>query len=83
MKRWSWSLDVFLCCFSFHSFGLQTGYAGGLPNRGRDLPPANMFDSGVPSPPRFPCRCTEYLSRISDLEGHLSLMKRQAKSALD
>jgi hypothetical protein len=32
---------------------------------------------------RSPCQCTEYLSRISDLEGRLSLLKRQAKSALD
>jgi hypothetical protein len=58
-------------------------YAGGSLNRDRDLPPANVFDSGVPSPPRSPCRCTEYLSRISDLEGRLSLLKHQAKSALD
>jgi hypothetical protein len=51
--------------------------------RGRDSPPANAFCSRIPSPPRSPCRCTEYLSRISDLEGPLSLMKRQAKTALD
>jgi hypothetical protein len=43
---------------------------------GRDLLPADAFHSRVPSPPRSPCRCTEYLSRISDLEGRLSLMKR-------
>jgi hypothetical protein len=42
-----------------------------------------MFDSGAPSPPRPSCRCTEYSLRISDLEGRLSLMKRQAKLALD
>jgi hypothetical protein len=45
--------------------------------------PANVFDSEVPSSPRFPCQCTEYVSRISDLEGRLSLMKRQAKTAMD
>jgi hypothetical protein len=56
-------------------------HAGGSLNRDRDLPPANVFNSGVPSPPRSPCRCAEYLSRILDLEGRLSLMKRQAKSA--
>jgi hypothetical protein len=83
MKHCSWSLDMFLSCFSFHSFDLQTVHAGGSPSHDRDLPPANVFDSGVPSPPHSPCRCTEYLSRISDLEGRLSLMKHQAKSALD
>jgi hypothetical protein len=83
MTRCAWSLDVFLSCFSFHSFDFQPVYVGGLPNRDRDLPPANVFDSGVPSPPHSPCRCTEYFLRISNLEGRLSLMKRQAKSALD
>jgi hypothetical protein len=42
-----------------------------------------MFDSGAPLPPRSSCQCTEYSSRISDLKGHLSLMKHQAKIALD
>jgi hypothetical protein len=42
-----------------------------------------MFDSGASSPSRPSCQCTEYSLRISDLEGHLSLMKRQAKLALD
>jgi hypothetical protein len=58
-------------------------HAGGSPSRGRDSPPANMFDSGAPTPPCSSCRCTEYSSRISDLEGRLSLMKRQATIALD
>jgi hypothetical protein len=75
--------DAFLSCFFFHSFDFQTVYAGGSPDHGRDSPPADVFDSEVPSSPRFPCRGTEYLSRISDLEGSLSLMKCQAKSALD
>jgi hypothetical protein len=52
-------------------------------DRGCDSPPADMFRSTIPSPPPSPCRCTEYLSRILDLEGHLSLMKRQAKTAMD
>jgi hypothetical protein len=38
---------------------------------------------GVLSPPRSPCRCAEYLSRILDLKGRLALLKRQEKSALD
>jgi hypothetical protein len=42
-----------------------------------------MSNSEIPSAPRSPCRCAEYLSRILDLDGRLSLMKRQAKSALD
>jgi hypothetical protein len=46
-------------------------------------PPADAFHSVTPSTPRSPCRCVEYLSRISDLEGCLSLMKRQAKTAMD
>jgi hypothetical protein len=83
MKCCAWSLDVFLNCFSFHSFAFQPVYAGGSSTRDRDSPPANMSNSGVLSPHRSPCRCAEYLSRISDLEGRLSLLKRQAKSALD
>jgi hypothetical protein len=74
---------VFLSCFLFPSFAFQPVCAGGSLSRDRDSPRANMFDYGVPSPPRFPCRCAEYLPRISKLEGRLSLLKRQAKSALD
>jgi hypothetical protein len=33
--------------------------------------------------PSAPCRCAEYLSRISDLESRLSLLKRQAKNAVE
>jgi hypothetical protein len=73
----------FLSCFLFPSFGFQPAHAGGSPNRDRGSSPANAFDSGAPSPPRSSCRCTEYLSRISDLEGRLSLMKCQAKTSLD
>jgi hypothetical protein len=76
-------LIEFLKCFIFPSVGFQPVHASGLPNHGRDSPPANMFDSGAPSPPRSSCRCTKYLSRISDLEGRLYLMKRQTKIALD
>jgi hypothetical protein len=83
MKCCAWSLDVLLSCFSFHSFAFQPVYAGGSLNRDCDSSPANVSNSGVSSPPRSPCRCAEYLSRISDLEGRLSLLKRQAKSALD
>jgi hypothetical protein len=74
---------VSLSCFSFHSSAFQPVYAGGSLNHDRDSPPANVFDSRVSSPPRYSCRCAEYLSRISDLKGRSSLLKRQAKSTLD
>jgi hypothetical protein len=67
----------------FFSVGFQPVHAGGSPSRGSDSPPADMFDSGTPSPPRSSCRCTEYSLRISDLKERLSLMKHQAKIALD
>jgi hypothetical protein len=52
-------------------------------DHGCESPPAGAFDYAIPSPPRSPCQCIEYLSRISDLEGRLSLMKHQAKTAMD
>jgi hypothetical protein len=52
-------------------------------DRGCESPPADAFHSTIPSPPHSPCRCIEYLSRISDLEGRLSLIKHQAKTAMD
>jgi hypothetical protein len=76
-------LIKYLRCFLFLSIVFQPVHAGGLPSHGRDLAPADMFDSGASPPPRSSCRCTEYLSRITDLEGRLSLMKRQARIALD
>jgi hypothetical protein len=42
-----------------------------------------MLNSGVPLAPRFPCHCAKHLARISDLESQLSLLKRQAKAAVD
>jgi hypothetical protein len=42
-----------------------------------------MFDSGTALPLRSSCRCKEYLLRIADLEGRLSMMKRQAKLVVD
>jgi hypothetical protein len=44
---------------------------------------ARAFDSKVSSPPRRCCQCTEYSSRISDLENRLTLAKRQAQMAFD
>jgi hypothetical protein len=57
--------------------------AGGSPGHDRASFPANIFDSGASLPPRSSCRCKEYSLRIADLEGRLSLMKRQAKLAVD
>jgi hypothetical protein len=76
-------LIEFLRCFLFLSIGFQPVHVGGSPSRGRDLPATDMFDFGAPSPPCSSCRCTEYLSRIADLERRLSLMKHHAKIALD
>jgi hypothetical protein len=77
------SLIVFLSSFLFSSFAFHPVCVGGSMSHGRDSPPADAFHSRVPSPPHSPCRCTDYLSRILDLEGRLSLMKRQAKTAMD
>jgi hypothetical protein len=72
-------------CLSYFplSFFFQPKYDGETPNFDHNSPPANMSNSGVPSNPRSPCRCAEHLSRISDLEGRLSLLKPQAKAAID
>jgi hypothetical protein len=67
----------------FLSFGFQSMHAGGLPGRDRASSPVNIFDSGASLPPHPSCRCNEYSLRISDLEGRLSLMKRQAQMAID
>jgi hypothetical protein len=44
---------------------------------------ARAFGSKVSSPSRRCCQCTEYSSRISDLEARLTLAKRQAQMAVD
>jgi hypothetical protein len=64
-------------------FGLQPMHADGSSGHDQVPSPVDVFDSGVASPPRSACRCEEYTLRISDLENHLSLLKRQAKIALD
>jgi hypothetical protein len=58
-------------------------HAGGSSGRDRASSPVNIFDSGASSPPHPSCRCTEYSLRISNLEGRLSLMKRQAQMAIN
>jgi hypothetical protein len=66
------------CPFLF----IQLFYDGETPELDRGLPPTNISGSGVPSGPHSPCRCAEHLSRITDLDGRLSLLKRQAKTAM-
>jgi hypothetical protein len=61
----------------------QPAHAGGSSGHDRAPSPVNMFNSGTASPPCSSCRCKEYLLRIADLEGRLSLMKRQAKLDVD
>jgi hypothetical protein len=58
-------------------------HAGGSSGRDRVPAPADVFDSGIASPPRSSCRSKQYTLRISDLESRLSLMKHQAQIALD
>jgi hypothetical protein len=65
---------VFPCSFVF-----LHGYDGGSPNFDRSSPPVNISSSKVPPGSHSSCRYAEHLSRISDLEGRLSLLKRQAK----
>jgi hypothetical protein len=72
-------------CFSYLpcSFDFQPGYDGGSPNFDRSSLPTNISDAEFPSAPHSLCRCVEHLSRISDLEGRLSLLKSQAKAVVD
>jgi hypothetical protein len=52
-------------------------------NLGCGSPPIDASHAAIPPAPRSSCHYTEYLSRILDLEGRLSLMKRQAKTAMN
>jgi hypothetical protein len=47
------------------------------------LLPTHISDSDAPSGHYPSCHCAEHLWRIADLEGQLSLLKRQAKTAMD
>jgi hypothetical protein len=68
--------------FSF-LIDFQPIHAGGSSGCDRATSPVNVVDSGASSPPCPSCRCTEYSSRISDLESCLSLAKRQAQMAMN
>jgi hypothetical protein len=51
-------------------------------DHGRGLPLVDALRALTPSAPCSCCQCAEYLSRIADLEGRLSLMKCQASTAM-
>jgi hypothetical protein len=68
---------------SSFSFAFQPMCAGELSGRGQAPSSADAFDSRASSPPHPSCRCTEYSSRIADLESFLTLLKRQAQMAMD
>jgi hypothetical protein len=69
--------EIFVCLFLLDFLPACTG---GSPGYDRGLSPTAELGSDVPF---SSCRCDEYLSRISDLEGRLSLMKSQAKIVFD
>jgi hypothetical protein len=69
--------EIFVCFFLLDFQPTRTGGSSGYD---RSLSPTAELGSDVPF---SSCRCAEYLSRTSDLEGRLSLMKSQAKIAFD
>jgi hypothetical protein len=75
-------LIVFLNCFLLSFLSLQRECIGGSTDHGRRSPPVDVPCTATFSVPRSCCRCAEYLSRIADLEGRLSLMKRQASTTM-
>jgi hypothetical protein len=72
-----------LCLNFFPFLFFQPDYDGETLKLDRSSPAANISYSGVPSSSHSPCHCAEHLSRITDLEGRLSLLKRQAKTTVD
>jgi hypothetical protein len=72
-------------CLSYFALFIffQPNYGGGSSNFDRNSPPVTRSNSAIPYAPSSPCRYAEHLSRISDLEGRLSMLKRQAKSVVD
>jgi hypothetical protein len=73
---------AFLNCFLLSFLYLQRECTGGSTDHGRRSPPVDVPHTATSSVPLSCCRCAEYLSRIADLEGHLSLMKHQASPAM-
>jgi hypothetical protein len=77
------SCAAFLKCFFFLSFGFQLMHIDDPLTCGLAPFSASMFNSRIPLPPSRCDRCAEYSARISDLEVHLTLAKRQAQMAFD
>jgi hypothetical protein len=73
---------AFLNCFLLSFLYLQCECSGGSLDHGRRSPPVDVPHTMTSSVPLSCCQCVEYLSRIADLEGRLSLMKRQASTAM-
>jgi hypothetical protein len=73
---------AFLNCFLLSFLYLQHECTGGSTDHGRRSPPVDVSRTVAPSVPLSCCRCAEYLSRIADLEGRLSLMKHQVSTAM-
>jgi hypothetical protein len=59
-------------CVCFFLLDFQPARTGGSPDYDRGLSRVAELAFDVPF---SSCQCAEYLSRISDLEGRLSLMK--------
>jgi hypothetical protein len=75
---------VFLKCFSFlFPFGLQSMCANDPLTHGPAPSSTRVFGSQISSTPSRCNQCTEYSSRIFDLEVRLTLAKRQAQMAFD
>jgi hypothetical protein len=72
----------FLSCFLLYFLSFQREITGGSMDRGRGSPLVDALCTATPSATRSSCQCSEYLPRIADLEGRLSLMKCQAKTAM-
>jgi hypothetical protein len=67
----------------FFSFDFQSMHIGDPLSHAHAPSSSSAFGSKVLSPSHRCSQCTEYSSRISDLETRLTLAKRQAQMAVD
>jgi hypothetical protein len=77
------SCAAFLKCSFFLFFGFQLMHVNDPLTCGPAPFSASTFNSRIPSSPSRCDQCTEYASRISDLEVRLTSAKRQAQMAFD
>jgi hypothetical protein len=80
MKSYAVSLKCF--CFLFF-FGLQSMRVNDSLTHGPAPSSARVFGSQISSSPSRCSQCTEYSSRVSDLEARLTLAKCQAQMAIN